>query len=302
MAVSGLMHYSLQVPDLDEALGFYRDFGLETVERGDGAAVRCSGRDQDQVLFAEGPDKRLHYVAFAIETGTLGELRRHLERQPDVVLIDPPADKDGDGLWLRDPDGTLVHVVDTQPCPPRQVDPVVTNVAGDYRRFDRARWVDATKPASPRRLGHVLIFSSDNHRSEEFYARTLGFRLSDRIPGVVSFLNCGSGDHHIFGFVQSSHSGLHHSSWEVGSVDEIVIGARSMQEAGHGLGWGLGRHSLGSNLFHYLQDPWGSWIEYFSDMDQISDSWVAQDWDTAPAVWSPPLPGEFLHNNEPKPD
>jgi|SRR5450631_1169368 hypothetical protein len=35
--------------------------------------------------------------------------------------------------------------------------------------------------------------------------------------------------------------------------------------------WGVGRHTIGSNFFHYIQDPWGSWFEYYSDMDFIDD-------------------------------
>jgi len=114
-------------------------------------------------------------------------------------------------------------------------------------------------------------------------------------------MNSGPGDHHVFGFIQSSHPGLHHSSWEVNNLDELAIGAQLMADKGHRIGWGLGRHSLGSNLFHYVRDPWGSWIEYFADIDQISESWQPHDWDTPPAVWCPMMPGEFLENIEPKP-
>ena len=38
-----------------------------------------------------------------------------------------------------------------------------------------------------------------------------------------------------------------------------------MRAKGHQEGWGLGRHTIGSNFFHYNPDPWGSWIEWFSD-------------------------------------
>ena len=39
------------------------------------------------------------------------------------------------------------------------------------------------------------------------------------------------------------------SSPDVGSVDEIGIGAMHMLGKGYAKGWGLGRHVLGSNYF-----------------------------------------------------
>jgi hypothetical protein len=49
-----------------------------------------------------------------------------------------------------------------------------------------------------------------------------------------------------------------------------------------------GRHTIGSNFFHYNPDPWGSWTEWFSDIDQIDDCWVAREWDVPPHLWGTP--------------
>jgi catechol-2,3-dioxygenase len=301
MRVSGLLHYGLQVPSVEKALDFYRDFGLEVREDTSSVAIRCAGRDQDQAVLREGADKRLHHVAFAVAPGTLAAFQRHLEALGIPVIDAPAADLDI-GLWFRDPDANLVNLREQELAPPREpARETLMNLAGSYRRVDRAGWLEASEPARPRRLGHMLIFSSDNSAAEDFYSSALGLRLSDRIPGVASFLNAGPGDHHVFGFIQSSHPGLHHSSWEVENLDQLGTGARIMAENGHRVGWGLGRHSLGSNLFHYIRDPWGSWIEYFADIDQITENWVAKEWHTPPAVWCPMMPESFLTNNEPKP-
>ena len=80
------------------------------------------------------------------------------------------------------------------------------------------------------------------------------------------------------------------------SIDAIAIGADRMRARGREPGWGLGRHTIGSNFFHYNPDPWGSWIEWFSDIDQIDDCWVASDWEVPPHLWGAPaardLPGQ----------
>ena len=86
------------------------------------------------------------------------------------------------------------------------------------------------------------------------------------------------------------------------SLNDIGLGA--MQMAGHGYvdGWGLGRHVLGSNYFHYVRDPWGSYCEYSSDMDYIPANypWVARDHEAEDAfyVWGPKPPADWTHNHE----
>lgn len=300
MRVDGLLHYGLQVPELGQGKDFYSDFGLAVVEQANHLVVRCDGRDQDQALLLEGPDKRLHHVAFAVPAGSLPEFQRHLEGL-GIALEDAPAGGPDGGLWFRDSEGNAVNVREQEPAPPRLAVPVNSNFAGDYRRDNVAYWTEVAPATRPRRLGHMLIFTSDLSRSQDFYERALGLRLSDRITGVAVFMNSGPGDHHVFGFVQSTHPGLHHSSWEVANIDELAIGAQVMADKGHTTAWGLGRHTIGSNLFHYIRDPWGSWIEYFADIDQIRDGWVANDWDVPPAVWCPLMPHEFIENHEAKP-
>lgn len=300
MRVSGLLHYGLQVPDLQTASDFYGTFGLDVSERATSLAVRCAGRDQDQTVLIEGPDKRLHHVSFAIKPGSGAQWQQHLQAQ-GIELLDGPTGDVGGGLWFADQDGNLVNLIERELAEPRSVDTIPLNLAGNYQRVDRARWLDSDAPAVPRRLGHMLIFTTDNLRAEDFYRRALGLKLSDRVPGKATFMNSGPGDHHIFGFIQSSHPGLHHSSWEVENFDQLAIGAQTMAESGHRVGWGLGRHTLGSNLFHYIRDPWGSWIEYFTDIDQITEDWQARtDWTAPPAVWCPIMPEDFLRNQEDK--
>ena len=300
LRVKGLLHYGLQVPSLDAGAGFYSAFGLETAERDDAVVIRCDGRAQDQTVLMEGPVKRLHHVAFAVEPDSLPEWQRHIEGM-GLKLLDAPAQVPG-GLWLRDHEGNLINLRDEGIAPWRDfgtTDAQDVNVGDRVRRVDQARWLNAREKPCPQRLGHMLIFSSDLDASEAFYARTLGLRLSDRIRGIATFMNSGPGDHHVFGFVPATHPGLHHSSWMVADIDQIAMGAQTMADAGYSKGWGLGRHTLGSNLFHYIQDPWGSWIEYSSDMDCITENWQPNDWEDLPAaIWSPEVPADFITNQE----
>jgi catechol 2,3-dioxygenase-like lactoylglutathione lyase family enzyme len=297
--ISGLRHYALEVPDLEVAEGFLQDFGLETGEKDGSLVAKCPGRDQDQVRLVQAPVKRLHHVCFTLRPGTMDTLREALDRAGTAV-IEPPPGATGEGLWIRDPDGTAVQLLDEAQAPPRPAEEVLVNMGASRQRVNVAQWTQATGDVLPRRLGHSLLFTAQPRQMTEFYTRVLGLRLSDTIHGdQVTFLNAGPGDHHIFGFIASTHRGFHHASFEVPSIDAIAVGADRMRTRGHDAGWGLGRHTIGSNFFHYNPDPWGSWIEWFSDIDQIDDCWVASDWDVPPHLWGAPPPGSFLANHEP---
>jgi hypothetical protein len=59
---------------------------------------------------------------------------------------------------------------------------------------------------------------------------------------------------------------------------------------------------LGSNYFHYIQDPWGSYCEYACGIDYIPASmdWVSLDHPPEEAfyLWGPDVPPEFVVNHE----
>jgi catechol-2,3-dioxygenase len=296
--ISGLHHYALEVPDLEVAEGFLQDFGLETGEKDGNLVAQCPGRDQEQVRMLQAPAKRLHHVSFTLRPGTLDSVREALERAGTPVIAAPAGASEA-GLWVRDPDGNAVQLLDEAPAPPRPVAEVLTNQGASRQRIGVAQWQQVTDDVLPRRLGHSLLFTPQQQQMTEFYTQVLGLRVSDRIPGKVTFLNAGPGDHHIFGFITSSHRGFHHASFEVPSIDAIALGADRMRAKGREAGWGLGRHTIGSNFFHYNPDPWGSWIEWFSDIDQVDDHWVARDWDVPPHLWGTPPPETFLNNLEP---
>jgi catechol 2,3-dioxygenase-like lactoylglutathione lyase family enzyme len=125
--ISGLHHYALEVPDLAVAEGFLQDFGLETREKDGSLVAQCPGRDQEQVRLVEAPAKRLHHVSFTLRPGTLDSVRAALERAGTPV-IEPPAGAAEDGLWVRDPDGTAVQLLDDAPAPARPAAGVLANV------------------------------------------------------------------------------------------------------------------------------------------------------------------------------
>ncbi|MCW5253199.1 VOC family protein [Streptomyces sp. SHP 1-2] len=294
--VNGVLGYGMTVPSLDVADGFFRNFGLTPQEGPRTLGFGCEGAGQEQVTLLEARRKRMAYVSLGVDEGRLAEFGARLEAH-GVKLRDAPKSLEGPGLWFRDPDGLWVNLREGRPDPGAPMPESDMNVGGSRPRVDRAAWQHVPRRARPHRLGHVLLYVSDLAAAERFYGEVLGFRLSDRTGRILSFWHARPGDHHVFGFVQSTHPGLHHSSWEVPSLDALMIGKQHMDEQGHP-GWGLGRHGLGSNLFTYVPDPWGSWIEYFIDIDQISDAWEPRDLECPAAMWAPRMPQSFVVNTE----
>ena len=136
-----------------------------------------------------------------------------------------------------------------------------------------------------------------------FCRDTLGLRLLDQSADVIAFMHGTHGsDHHLLAFAKSHARGLHHTSWDVGSFDEVGRGSEQMRRAGYSEGWGVGRHVIGSNYFYYVRDPWNSWAEYSFDIDFIGPhlDWPAADHlpEDSLYVWGPPPHPEFINNHE----
>ena len=302
MAVHSLQHFYLAVPDPAIGGKFYEDFGLDAEDRGDRLALRCAGRDQDQVVLVEGPRWQLHHLCLGTDEAGLDSVKTALEANRSE-LLDPPSLAPGKGLWFRDPEGVLINLCIAEPAPWAEAPEWRINTPGHYERRGTRGFPARDTVVKPRRLGHMLSFTTDMDGKINFYTRVLGMRLSDRAQDVVSFLHCSGGsDHHVLAFLAGERPGFHHASFEVANVDEIGLGGCQMINKGHRNGWGLGRHVIGSNFFHYIRDPWNGVAEYFCDIDYIPADfdWQPKDWPLEDSlyVWGPDVPEDFPINFE----
>ena len=302
MPVRALLHYALEVPDQTVGERFYTAFGLAGAggTRDGALRLRPAPLDREAVVLYGGPRKRLHHLAVGAPGGDFDAVRESA-RRAGVCEVDPPRDAADGGFWLRDPDGNLVNVRDESGHQPPPDPPLRLNSPGHTPRVGERGYPEAGSGARPRRLGHVLLFTPDLEPQIDFYTRVLGFKLSDRCQKIIAFLRC-SPDHHNLALLSSRGPGFHHGSFEVGNVDEIAMGAQRMLDAGCEPGWGLGRHVIGSNFFYYVRDPWGSFAEYFHDLDQIPEgcAWQTRDFPPEDALyrWGPPVPPDFGENRE----
>ena len=279
---------------------FYGLFGLDLKQEGGALGLYTRGHPHRWGTVAEGARKQIHYVSFGAFEDDMPRFRQRLETLR-IDRLDPPMGFESNGLWFRDPDGTLIEIRVAEKSSPNAKSHF-TMVEGEPGRANAPARSKAPK-VHPRRLAHILLFTQDIPKAIAFYRDVLGMRLSDRSGDLIAFMHGIHGsDHHMIAFVKSEGPGLHHCSWDVGSINDIGVGATHMADKGFAYGWGLGRHVLGSNYFHYVRDPWGSYSEYSCDIDFIP---VDKDWQDGdhPAedsfyMWGPNVPADFAHNFE----
>ncbi|MEV4516319.1 VOC family protein [Dactylosporangium sp. NPDC049525] len=287
-----LSSITLGVPRLAETMDYYREFGLR--DDGDGwFASREGGR---QLKLSPAPFRRLVEMRIGVDD------HDDLDRAEAGLRRLGLTSVRGDGSLTATERVTGVRAV--LQVEPHLDQPVCAatpyNGPGRYERpGSRAPGVLRMGPVKPRKLGHVVLGSTEHETTLAFFRDGLGFKASDYVKDAAAFLRCST-DHHNVLIMKSPVVFPHHSSWQVDDIDEIGRGATAMLEGRPERHvWGLGRHHAGSNFFWYLRDPAGTFSEYYSDMDYIPDAqlWHPETFEGARGLfnWGPPPPPSFLH-------
>jgi len=123
--------------------------------------------------------------------------------------------------------------------------------------------------------------TTDARAGIKWYREMFGLVCSDEVYAgtkdnvIASFNRCDRGetyvDHHVFLCVAGPKVGLNHISFEVQSIDDVMLGHEHLAKAGkYKHVWGIGRHVLGSQVFDYWQDPWGRVHEHWTDTDVVN--------------------------------
>ena len=291
MALHRLTSVTIGVPDPATAAVYYADFGL--VPTAGGRFATADGGEQLTLVAAP----RRGLLALGVGADDPDDVAR-IARAFQALGV--PAERTPTSVTAVDP-GTQVRVVVA--VAPRLVQAACSaatpNVPGHASRVNgRAPALGREAAVRPRKLGHVVLGSVDVEGSERFFIDGIGFKVSDTVRDLASFLRCST-DHHNLLVQRAPVPLLHHTSWQVEDVDEIGRGASAMLAADPGRHvWGLGRHHIGSNFFWYLKDPAGNFTEYYADLDCIVDDelWTPGVWDAAKSLysWGPPVPPSFL--------
>jgi catechol-2,3-dioxygenase len=252
--INGVRSVHFGLPDLEEAVRFFQqDWGLEVVSASpDVVYLRGTGRDFYTLALHRFAQSQLLRIDLSIETKEQADALFASLRDSGVKTTDTvgPLDDIGGGYGFSfvDPDeGRVFRVV----AEPKQ--------HADYgNRADR-----------PGKVSHVVLNSPD--REAKFFVEKLGFRIIDQSK-TITFLNCNS-DHHSLALFISKSSSYNHLAFEMQDIDSVMSATGSMTEAGHSIGWGVGRHGPCNNVFCYFVGPGGFIVEYTAQVEQVDETY-----------------------------
>jgi catechol 2,3-dioxygenase len=242
-----LHHLQFASPTPARLAGFYADALDMTVTR-DGRSWICRGPKRC-LVFVEGEAKTLVSAGYAIhDREVLENLCTRLASRQISIEKTPTALFPEHSVTFRDPDGHQVS-------------------------YGIACEDAVSSNHMPARLQHLVVGSTNAERMVEFYTNVIGLRESDRVDDDserlrTSFMRTDD-EHHSFAVFQTSENRLDHHCYEV----EDWNGIRDCGDRFAGMRipikWGPGRHGPGNNLFMFIHDPDGNWVELSAELQII---------------------------------
>jgi len=293
MSLHRLTTLTLGVPNPEAVGRYYEEFGLAPL--GDGRFATIDGGEQLNLVHA--PQRQ------AVEIGLGVDGPDKLDRiAASLASFGVQSVRDAESLCaVEEGTGVRVRVQIADRIEQASSGMPALNGPGELHRTNaRAEGIISEDPLDfrPRKLGHVVVASVDQPRSQAFFTEGIGFKVSDQVKGRAAFLRCST-DHHNLLIQAGPTRFMHHTSWQLPHVDAVGRAAMAMIEADEDRHvWGLGRHFIGSNFFWYLKDPAGNYSEYYSDMDVIIDDelWQPGEWEGPKSFysWGPPPPEKMF--------
>jgi catechol-2,3-dioxygenase len=254
--VNGLRGVELAVFDLKETSDFYANaWGLSEVSGANGSLyMRAAGKEHHVLAIHERPRAGLVAVHFSAPDRAAVDGLHAKSKAMGCEIVAAPAELPviaggGYGFSVKAPEGQTLTIS----CD------VARHGDGDFRDHSR-----------PEKLSHVVLNVADLDKQERFFTDVLGFRLTDS-TARMDFIRCSS-YHHSIALARAQGAGLNHMAYEVSNFDGLMRGAGRMKKHGYKIGWGVGRHGPGNNLFSYFIEPNGFVTEYTADVESVDEA------------------------------
>ncbi len=250
-----LHHLQFRSPDPEVLARFYgKAMGMKVTELEKDLWLTVG--PARRVLFSQGEARKLQYGAFAVRDA---ESLRGLEQRANEKKLDPkPASSamfEAGAFAVVDPDGNEIHF----------------GLAAD--RALPGEGLQVTGLRGP--IQHLTLASRDVDAIEDFYANKLGFGVSDRVLNdqgkMMTCFMRGNHEHHNLACFFQDRQGVDHHSYEAGEWDTIRDWCDHLSRQGVPVMWGPGRHGPGNNLFIFVEDPDGNWIEISAELEVVHD-------------------------------
>ncbi len=242
-------------PALTKSADWYvKTWGLAKVDERPGAAyLRGSGPENHILSLHDRPQRGIAYLNFAAQDeaalrALFAKLSdQHVQIAAPLRALDTPGG--GIGFDLVDPDKRRLRI----------------SAAVEF-------YPDAPdRPDAPRKITHVVLNTPGLEACLAFYESALGFRVSDWSENQMVFIRCNS-DHHSISFHRADHASINHMAFEMPSIDALMRGVGRLKRMSRPVGWGIGRHGPGNNVFAYFTDPNEFVVEYTTEVQQVDDA------------------------------
>ena len=255
---ASLDHLKLGSDEPRRLAEFYREVMGAEIEELAPDLWSCSGPER-RLLIGKGAARSFAFAGYRVASqAVLDELGARLDRA-GVARLAPqsPWFKPG-ALALADPDGNRLEFGLPRPG------------------------LGARGEGLPARLQHLVVASKDAARMGRFYEEVLGFAPSDRVLDEAGDLRTvflrSDHEHHSIGIFQAPENRLDHHCYEAGDWDLIRDWADHFAARRIPLSWGPGRHGPGNNLFIFINDCDGNWVEISAEIERVEADREAGTW------------------------
>jgi catechol 2,3-dioxygenase-like lactoylglutathione lyase family enzyme len=275
-------HATFETPDVERQIAYYVEtVGLVVANREPNRAYLASPLGQLAIVLEKGAQQRCTRLSFEVARDLdATELTRRLS---GLGLRGEPCGDPLPGVsrlvTFADPKGTVIEL------------------------FSEWNFLDvkpSTVASAPLKLGHVAFYHPDPQAIAEFYAKTLGFRVSDWIGDFFVFMRCGV-DHHTINFLRAERTTMQHMAFELRDAHHLHGSCDLLARQRIPIAWGPVRHGPGHNIAVYHRNPDDQIIELFCELDRVADEELGyfeprpwhRDRPQKPKVWDPTPPRDL---------
>jgi len=256
LAGAYLHHLCFESPNPEKLSDFYGKIMQMKPQSIGTNAWLCSGKNR-QILIKEGMKNRLEFAAFSCrDEGGLNLLKERVKEEGIEVISLQPDLFQNDAISIVDQDG---HNISFGLSKPNMNAESVLN--------------------GP--LQHLTFSTLNVEKFVDFYVGKLGFCISDRVlhsnGNLATCFVRSNHEHHTLACFKSDRIGVDHHSYEAGNWNAIRDWCDHFASMNIELMWGPGRHGPGNNLFVFVEDPDGNWIEISAELEVIHDR-PSKDW------------------------
>lgn len=277
MTIDALGYIGINSENLDEWADFgTRLLGFEIAERTrDLIKFRMDDRKQRFIIRRAPHDTGISGWELA-DSAAVSELGARLESEGithQLLRADELAERGiTEGIWFTDPNGTRLEAYHG------------AEVAGTP--FNPARTISGFRTGELG-CGHIVYQTPHVEELREFYAKVLGFRLSDFFhePFSASFYHVNQ-RHHSLAFAQAPKPGIHHVMVELNQLDDVGQGYDIARQIPDLVATSFGRHINDLMISYYVKSPDGFFMEYGWGGRSIDvDAWEPFELTYGPSMW-----------------